>query len=99
MLYGEVLEYLAMRGRMDDSQHGARKARSTLIQLLEQHQRLLSILENGRNVDVVFLDFSKVFDLIDHSMMLEKLAALGISGNFLRWIASFLTESRQRVRV
>jgi len=37
-------------------------------------------------VDVVYLDFSKAFDTVPHSILLEKLAACGLDGCTLHWI-------------
>lgn len=95
----QLVEFLELLGLMDDTQHGARSGRSIITQLLQQHQRILKILEQGSNVEVLFLDFSKAFDLIDHSVLLSKLASLGVGGNLLRWIASYISGRRQRVRV
>ncbi|KAK4827287.1 hypothetical protein QYF61_016433 [Mycteria americana] len=39
----------------------------------------------GKAVDVVYLGFSKAFDTVSHSILLEKLAAHGLDGCTLRW--------------
>ena len=93
------MKYLELRSMMDDTQHGARSGRSTITQLLNQHKRVLELLEDKRNLEVVFLDFSKAFDVIDQSILLAKLAKLGIRGSLLGWIRTFLTSRRQRVRI
>ena len=56
-------------------------------------------MENGFNVDVVYLDFAKAFDKLDFNITLSKLKALGISGKIGRWIHSFLTGRKQSVVV
>ena len=58
-----------------------------------------SVLENGQDVDVIYLDFSKAFDRMDHGLLLGKLKALGINGRLITWIKSFLLSRRQRVVV
>jgi len=50
-------------------------------------------------VDVVYLDFRKAVDSVHHKRLLLKLKRLGISGNFLKWIESFLSERKQCVHV
>jgi len=40
----------------------------------------------GKAVDVVYLDFSKAFDTVSHSILLEKLAAHGLDRHTLRWV-------------
>jgi len=44
------------------------------------------LVDEGKAVDVVYLDFSKVSDTIPHSILLEKLAASGLDGCMLCWI-------------
>ena len=56
-------------------------------------------MENGINVDTVYLDFSKAFDKVDHQIIIEKLMILGIGGKLLKWIKSFLQNRHQRVIV
>ena len=55
------------------NQHGFRSGRSCLSQLLEQHNLILDMLNEGSNVDVDYLDFSKAFDKVDHGVVLGKL--------------------------
>ena len=55
-------------------------------------------LEEGNNVDAVYLDFSKAFDKCDHGILLHKLKKLKIKGKLGRWIQNFL-EGRKQVVV
>ena len=50
-------------------------------------------------MDVVYLDFSKVFYTISHSIPLEKLAAHDLDGCTLHWIKNWLNGRVQRVVV
>ena len=50
----QIVSFLEARLLMDDTQHGAKSRRSTVTQLLLQHQRLLEMLENQDNVELVF---------------------------------------------
>ncbi|NXK20751.1 RTJK polymerase, partial [Arenaria interpres] len=50
-------------------------------------------------VDVVYLDFSKVFDTVSYSTLLEKLAAHGLGGSTLCWVKNWLEGPAQRVLV
>ena len=50
-------------------------------------------------VRIVQLDFSKAFDLINHNILLDKLQVFGISAHILRWMAAFLLDRTQRVKI
>lgn len=47
-------------------------------QLLAYQGYISDSLEEGNNVDVVYLDFAKAFDKVDHCVLLHKLASLGV---------------------
>ena len=58
-----------------------------------------NILDKGYPVDIIYIDFSKAFDIVPHQRLLKKMENLGIAGNTLQWIKSFLSDRKQRVRV
>lgn len=53
--------------------HGFRESCSCLSQLRTHYDTILSFVKNGSNVDTINLDFSKVFDKVDHSILVAKL--------------------------
>jgi len=54
------------------------------------YDHVTHLLDEGKAVVVVYLDFSKAFDTVLHSILLEKLAAHGLDGCMLRWIKNWL---------
>jgi hypothetical protein len=95
----QLTEYMESRDLHNRHQHGFRGGRSCLSQLLENHQRIVVAMEQGVAVDVVYLDFAKAFDKVDHSVVLDKLRRLGVGGVLLRWIRCFLIDRVQTVAV
>jgi len=81
------------------SQHGFMKGRSCLTNLISLHDKVTCLVDDGKTVDVISLDFSKVFDTVPHSILLEKLAACGLDVCTLRWIKNWLNGRAQRVVV
>ena len=96
----QIVAHLESNGLMDPDQHGSRQRRSCLSQLLEHHDEILRMMEKGGNVDVLYADFSKAYDKIDHFKMLEKLKQqFGISGKLGKWIKEFLQNRKQQVLI
>ena len=54
---------------------------------------------NGATTRVVLFDYKKAFDLIDHRLLLNKLATYDIPQWVLEWITDFLTHRKQRVKL
>ena len=63
----------------NDNQHGFRRGCSCEIQLLEFVEELTTSLEGGRQTDIIILDFAKVFDRVNHSLLVYKLQCYGIT--------------------
>ena len=95
----KIMKYMDEKGLFNSRQHGFRKNRSCLSQLLQHYQSLLDILEDKSVADVIYLDFSKAFDKVDHYILLQKLEKIGIKGRLLQWIENFLTSRTQVVAV
>jgi len=74
------------------------KCRSCLPNLIFCDQ-VTRLVDEGKAVDVIYLDFSKAFDTAPHSILLEKLAAHGLDGFTFRWIKNWLNGRAQRVVV
>ena len=83
----------------NEGQHGFRKGRSCLSQLLAHQESLVQDISKGTNLDVIYLDFAKAFDKVDHGLLLHKLRGLGITGNLGKLIHNFLTGRIQKVSV
>ena len=57
------------------------------------------VMEDGKPVDALYLDFSKAFNSVPHRRLLLKLHCCGIRGRLLEWLRAFLTGRRQHVVV
>ena len=80
-----------------DLQHGFRAKRSCETQLIEFSTDLHNNLQNGKQTDVLVLDFSKAFDKVGHKRLIRKLHHYGIGGKTNKWIESFLSTRTQTV--
>ena len=84
---------------VSDCQHGFLRGKSCVTNLLEVLDYIGTCLDNGGQVDMLYLDMSKAFDRINHKRLILKLFNSGIGGNLLNWFESYLTDRRQRVTV
>lgn len=86
-------------GLLSDNQWGFRENYSTEGLLLHLTEIWKETLDNGLKVGIVFIDFRKAFDSVNHTILQEKLKAMGIAGNFLSWFFSCLSNRRQFVQL
>jgi hypothetical protein len=73
-------------------QHSTNHATTILIQEITDH------FENKDSVLGIFLDLSKAFDTIDHSLLISKLHHYGIRGTVLDWFINYLCGRTQFVQ-
>ena len=69
---------------------------STLLRLLEDWKR---DLDNHRYVGAILMDLSKAFDCLPHGLIIEKLAAYGLSDSACSLLQSYLSDRKQMVRL
>lgn len=72
-------------------QHGFISGRSVLTNLATFTQHISEVIDGRGQVDVVYMDFSRAFDRIDHSLLLHKLAYYGFTPPLLNLIKSYIS--------
>ncbi|CAK1584851.1 unnamed protein product [Parnassius mnemosyne] len=82
---------------LSNNQHGFMKGRSTASNLVSYVESLVGAVDSRVQVDAVYTDFSKAFDTVNHSILLEKLQLYGVTGPLLGWFASYLTDREMKV--
>ena len=68
------------------SQQEFMKGRSCLTNLISFYDKVTHLVDEGKAVDVVYPNFSKAFDTVSHSILLEKLDAHGLDRCTLCWV-------------
>jgi len=75
------------------------KGRSTVLQLLHVLDTWVKSLEEGGQIDVIYMDFAKAFDKVPHCRLINKLRSYGIHDQLILWIKDFLLHRSQRVKI
>lgn len=82
-------------------QSGFQPCDSTVNQLVEIYNTIVSSLHKGRDIRFIFCYISKAFDKVWHNGLLTNLQIYGIRvcGNVLEWIENYLFDRQQKVVV
>ena len=78
---------------------GFRKNHSTQHYLSGMLEIWKKVLDKGGYICAIFMDLSKAFDTLNHNLLIAKLGADGFETDALRYMKSYLTNRKQRVRV
>ena len=97
IVHGRIYNVIA--DAIPEQQHGFMRRRSTTTNLTLFNNYILKNMQKHGQVDVVYTDFEKAFDRVDHVILLKKLEHIGICGDLLRWVASYLRNRSQSVTV
>jgi hypothetical protein len=93
-----MLEFLNSFNYFSSSQFGFRSGLGTEDALLELMNPLHEGLNKSSTVSALFVDITKAFDMVDHSILLNKLCNIGFRGCILNWFNSFITNRSQKVK-
>lgn len=94
-----ITTYLEDNNLLYSKQHGFRKGLSTITQLLEIAHDFATVINSRLQCDAIFIDFSKAFDKVPHQKLIDKLKIIGIETNIVHWIAAYLSNRSQHVKV
>lgn len=89
--------YLSVNNRLSLYQHGFISHRSTITNLTIFTQFISHVIDESGQVDVIYTDFSKAFDRIDHAILFSKLRTWGLCDSLLSFIQSYLSNREQFV--
>ena len=97
IIASNLAKHFSQNNILYDLQHGFRERRSCETQLLQLTEDLARNMTEGKQTDLILLDFSKVFDKVSHLKLLYKLQVHGVRGKTLGWFGSFLVGRSQSV--
>ncbi len=99
VVYNRLTEYLNKWSILAHNQFGFRSNHSTCMAVIDMCDKISQALDEGKYAAGIFIDLSKAFDTVDHSILLKKLELYGIRGPCLDWYTSYLCTRYQLVSV
>ena len=84
---------------ISNQQYGFRKERSCVVQMIVYLNKVYKAINDGKSVEVVYTNYEKAFDRVDHQLLLRKNQNIGISGKLLKLLSSYLTKRTHKIRV
>ena len=92
-----LMSFLNSHNVLHEKQSGFREGHSTEFALILMIDSWLKAINDGKFVGCLMVDFRKAFDLVDHSILLQKLKLYKCDENSLSWFKSYLSNRTQRV--
>ena len=92
-----IMDHLEKELLLIASQHGFLRKKSCLTNLLSYLEKVSKMLDDGENIDLIYLDYAKAFDKVSHTKLKTVLESHGITGKTLVWIKEWLSNRKQRV--
>lgn len=88
-----------VNGKIIHNQHGFVKNRSTKTNLVQMVNYTMESMMVKCHTEVLYTDFEKAFDRVNHKRLLEKLVCFGFGHTLVRWFHAYLTSRTQLVGI
>jgi len=95
----DLRRYIDENKLLDPFQCAYRPNHSTKTVLVHIHDVILQTLDRRKGVTFVLLDFTAVFDTVDHAILLKQMRSFGIRDYILVWLASYLSDITFAVQI
>ena len=99
LIHKRVTSFLTKFDLLYSDQYGFQSKKSTTDAILKFTDKCYDALNNKKSLISVYIDFSKAFDTVDHTILLKKLESYGFRGEILGWFQSYLSSRHQYVEM
>ena len=95
-MYKRLINFIQKYDILYNKQFGFRKNHSTETAIIDLVAKLTD--DENKFTAGIFLDLSKAFDTVNHSIIIAKLCHYGIRGIALEWFKNSLTNGKQMIK-
>ena len=98
-VYEQVENHFTRNNLWHPNNHGFKTAHSTATAISQLYDLWIRAAENKKLTAALLLDLSAAFDVVDHSILLDKLKLYNFSQQAIDWFQSYLGGRKQVVMV
>ena len=97
-MHARLMDFINKHDVIFKHQHGFQKGKSTEHAILDLYFNITANEKQEKSA-CIFLDFAKVFDTVNHEILLYKLDYYGVQDIALEWFRSYLSHQQQAVKI
>ena len=98
-VYRQVEECMEKNCYVCNNQHGFRKGRGTDTAVMELVRELFAQINNNAVSSILFLDYSRAFNTVDHEILLKKMSMYGFSDCVCNWFRDYFKDRTQFTKI
>nr|CAD2180744.1 unnamed protein product [Meloidogyne enterolobii] len=95
----QLTKFLEDNKFFNKNQFGFLKHRSTTTQLLSTMDDLYNAIQDGYNIDIIYIDFAKAFDTVPINILLDKIESAGIGGRVYTFLKNFISDRNFKIKI
>ena len=99
ILHDQIYNYLEYNSLLYNNQYGFRRERSTSKAIFDVLKNLYEKWNDRMYTGCIFVDFSKAFETINHSILIKKLKLYGFDNSSLKLMENYITTRTQVTNV
>ena len=97
IMYNRVYKHVSDNLLLYEKQFGFQKACSPEYAILQLTKEIYESFDKQQFTLGIFVDLSKAFDTVNHTILLSKLTSFGIQGIYIDWFKSYLHNRKQYI--
>ena len=95
----QIEDFFEANRLLGSFQHGFRKHKSTISELLELFDSIMEAKDNRNEIVLLMYDLSAAFDTVSHKTLVDKLEIYGFDEHSIKWMKSYLNYRTQLVNI